>query len=78
MKQQAVEELLWWVEELEQAEASLLGEKEAMEASLLGEKEAAENASWVSARGGRGVGGLLQELPIMWGIDLFRATSFMG
>jgi hypothetical protein len=60
MKQQAVEELLWWVEELEQAEASLLGEKEAMEASLLGEKEAmeasllgekeaAENASWVSA-----------------------------
>jgi hypothetical protein len=23
-------------------------------------------------------GGLLQELPIMWGIDLFRATSFMG
>ena len=36
-KQQAVEELLWWVE-LEQAEAWLLGEE-----------EAAENESWVAA-----------------------------
>jgi len=48
MKQQAVEELLRWLEELEQAEVCLFGEK-----------EAAENASWVAARGGggRGAGG---------------------
>jgi hypothetical protein len=41
MKQQVVEELLRRVEELEQAEAWLLGEK-----------EAAENTSCVAAQGG--------------------------
>jgi hypothetical protein len=41
MKQEEVEELLQWVEELEQAEAWLLGKQ-----------EAAEKASSVAARGG--------------------------
>ena len=41
MKQKEVEELLQWVEELEQAEAWLLGKK-----------KAAENVSSMAARGG--------------------------